>query len=373
MALKYRRNLRKEERRKAYAKSPAMNNQYFSNRVEADLTRWRSREERLNKLFSFPLSSNRALLKEKLEYYERVAAKYKGTSNLDERLALSMLREECRQMEKQIYPNLLTRLLRRILVTPAATQNIIRQDNKKIRENSQALHQQVQRAGFPDLSSKIDEQIWQGQQQFSIPVSYYLNDKERLDHQLSFAKDQSGWYRFEGFKANLYDESKPDEKRQQYFSMHRGCNVNTTEAYNLLSGRCVQSGDTWMQLDFNDKDTQGNCRIKQFHPRYGYNLEKVLQQLPLKELLDKEEADKLQKGLKDGNRISVSFLKDGKEQQFYIEANPQFKSVNIYDEHYRKITLHTASGNKTTDAMKVMHKIKKEQQSHAKRKGVKIG
>lgn len=350
-----------------------MNNQYFSNRVEADLTRWRSREERLNKLFSFPLSSNRALLKEKLEYYERVAAKYGGTSNLVERFALSMLREERRLMGKQLYPNPLTRLLRRILITPAATQNIIRQDNKKIRENSQALHQQVQRAGFPDLSEKINEQIKHKQKQFFIPVAYYLNDKERLDHQLSFVKDQSGLYQFEGYKTTLYNEVKPDEKREQYFSMHQGCNVNTTEVYNLLSGRCIQSGDTWMQLDFNDKDPQGNFRIKQFHQGYGYNLEKVLQQLPLKELLNREEADKLQKGLKDGNRISVSFLKDGKEKQFYIEANPQFKSVNIYDEHYRKITLHTASGNKTTHAMKVMHKIKKEQQSHVKRKGIKIG
>jgi len=47
---------------------------------------------------------------------------------------------------------------------------------------------------------QIDEQMKQGHQQFSVPVSYYLNDKERLDHQLSFVKDQSGQYQFEGTK-----------------------------------------------------------------------------------------------------------------------------------------------------------------------------
>lgn len=343
------------------------------NRVEAELNQWRSREERFSKLFSFSLSSNRVLLKKKLEYYERIAAKYKGTQNLDEQFALKMLRQERNRIEKQLYPNLFIRLLRRLLVAPVKEQIVIRHDNRKTEENSQALHQQVQRAGFPDLSAKIDEQIKQGQQQFYIPVSYYINDKERLDHQVSFVKDQSGLYQFEGYKTTLHNESKPDERRQQYFSMHNGYNVNTTEAYNLLSGRCIQNGGTWMQLDFNDKDAQGNFRVKQFHSDYGYDLDKVLQQLPLKELLNKGEADKLQEALKNGNRISVSFVKDGNEQRFYIEANPQFKSVNIYDEHSRKITLHTALGNKTMDAMKVTHKVnEQQQQNQAKKNGMRI-
>lgn len=350
-----------------------MNNSLV-NRVEAELSQWRSREERYSKLFSFSLSTNKALLKEKLNYYDRIAAKYKDTQNTDERFALRMLRQERNRMEKQLYPNLLIRLLRRLLVTPVREQIVIRKDNRKTEDNSQALHRQVQRAGFSDLSAKIDEQIKQGHQQFSIPVSYYLNDKERLDHQLSFVKDQSGTYYFDGYKTMLYNESKPDEKRQQYFRMNDGQNVNTTEGYNLLSGRCIHNGGAWLQLDFNDKDQQGNFRIKQFHSDYGYDLEKALQQLPLKELLNKSEADKLQSELKNGNRVSVSFMKDGNEQRFYIEANPQFKSVNIYDDHSRKITLHTALGNKTMDSMKVAHKVnERQQQSQPKENAMRIG
>lgn len=341
--------------------------------MEAELGQWRSREQRFSKLFSFSLSTNSALLKEKLEYYDRTAAKYKGTQDMDERFALRMLRQERNRMEKQLYPNLLIRLLRRLLLAPVKKQIIIRQESKKTGENSRALYQQVQRAGFPDLSAKIDEQIKQGQQQFSLPVSYYLNDKERLDHQLSFVKDQSGLYQFEGYKTTLYNESKPEEKRQQYFSMRNGHEINNTEAYNLLSGRCIQSGGTWMQLDFNDKDAHGNFRIKQFNADYGYNLENILQQLPVKELLNKEQADKLQEGLKNGGRMSVSFIKDGNEQRFYIEANPQFKSVNIYDEHSRKVTLQTAMGNKTMEVMKVTHQAnERQQQKQLKKNGMHI-
>jgi len=262
-----------------------MNNQLPVNRVETELNQWRSREERFSKLFSFSLSSNKALLKEKLQYYDGIAAKYKGTHELDERFALRMLQQERSKIEKQLYPNSVIRLLRRLLVAPVKEQIVIRQDNKKTEQNSQSLHQQVRRADFTNLAAKINEQIKQGQQQFSLPVSYYINDKERLDHQLSFVKDQSGTYHLEGYKTNLYNESKPNEQRQQYFNLKNGFDINATEVYNLLAGRAIERNGTWVQLDFNDKDTNGNFRMKEFHSGYGYNLEKVLQQLPFKRVV----------------------------------------------------------------------------------------
>lgn len=350
-----------------------MNNQLPVNRVEMELSQWRSREERFSKLFSFNLSSNRALLKEKLQYYERIATKYKGTQDLDERFALRVLRQERNKMEKQLYPNLLIRLLRRLLVAPVREQIVIRQNARQAEQNSQSLHDQLQRAGFTGLSNKLDEQIRQGNGQFNIPVSYYINEKERLDHQLSFAKDQAGQYQFEGYKTSLHNEMKPEENRQQYFSMTTGYGIDATEAHNLLAGRSIQKGGTWVQLDFNDKDPQGNYRVKEFQSGYGYDLEKVLQQLPLKELLNKSEANNLQDALKQGSRQSVSFVKDGNEQRYYIEANPQFKSVNIYDEHSRKITLATALGNKTMEAVKLTHMINERQdESQAKRNGMRV-
>lgn len=351
-----------------------MKNQFSVNRVELELSQWRTREERFSKLFSFSLSSNNALLKEKLAYYDRIAARYNSTRDMDERFALRMLRQERKRIAKQLYPNLLMRMLRRLLVAPVKEQIVVRKDSKRMEENSRSLQEQVQRAGFSSLSAKIDEHIRQGHQQFSIPVSYYLNDKERLDHQLSFTKDQSGLYQIEGFKTALYNETRPEECRQQCFSLNNGQVVNTTEAYNLLSGRCIQREGFWMQLDFNDKDAQGNFRIKQFPSDYGYNIEKVLQQLPLKELLDKTAAQKLGEALKNGERVAVSFIKDGNEQRYYIEANPQFKSVNIYDEHTRKITLSTALGNKTMEALKVTHKInERQEQRQTKRNGLRVG
>ncbi|RUT68522.1 hypothetical protein D0817_20555 [Flavobacterium cupreum] len=350
-----------------------MNEQLPVNRVEMELDQWRSREERFSKLFNFSLTNNRSLIKEKLHHYERIGTKYKGTKNIEERFALQMLKQEKSKILKQLYPNILVRLVRKLLVAPLIDQIAVRKYAKEEEINNQSLHEQVQRIGFRDLSNQIDQQIKQGHEQFTIPVAYYVNEKERLNHELSFIKNQSGQYQFEGYKASLSNELKLEENRSQYFKLQEGNSVDTTQAYNLLAGRAVQKEKTWIQLDLSDKDASGNHRIKEFHSGYGYDLEKALQQLPLKGLSNKTEADKLKDALKQGNRQPVILIRNGNEHRFYIEANPQFKSVNIYDEHSRKITLSTALGNKTMETVKQIQKMSESQQeNHSKRNGMRV-
>lgn len=338
-----------------------------------ELNQWRSREERFSKLFNFSLSGNRSLMKEKLHHYERIGTKYKGSKNIEERFALEMLKQEKNKLLKQLYPNLLVRLIRKLIIAPLIDQIAVRKDAKEEEKNNQVLYDQVQRIGFRDLSNQIDQQIKQGHEQFTIPVSYYVNEKERLDHELSFVKDQSGQYQFEGYKASLSNELKLEENRSQYFKLQEGNSVDTTQAYNLLAGRAVQKEKTWIQLNLNDKDASGNYLIKEFHSGYGYDLEKAIQQLPLKELSNKTQADKLKDDLKQGNRLPVTLVKNGNEHRFYIEVNPQFKSVNIYDEHSRKITLSTALGNKTRETVKQQQNTNESQQvNHTKRNSMRI-
>jgi hypothetical protein len=116
-----------------------------------------------------------------------------------------------------------------------------------------------------------------------------------------------------------------------------------------LSGRAIEKKDSWLQFDLNDKDSFGDYRLKEFYLDFGYNLEKVIQNLPFKELIDKRE---IFESLKDGNRQKVIFLKDGIECRFYIEANPQFKTINIFDENSKKITLNSALGIKPIEIEK---------------------
>lgn len=329
-----------------------MNSKHSYNRVENDLQLFHAKEERFVKLFNSK-TINKVLLKEKLNYYHAVALKYRGTASHEEKFALRLLAQERKQLAKQLYPNFFLRMIKR-LVTPFKQNYILNKDAKRGAQNDQALSEQLRKTGFGHAIPKLEDHIKQGQDHFSVPVSYYVNEKERLDFKLEFAKDQNGLYQFQNYLATLRSDDKPHESIQQSFNIEKHATITAIQAYNLLAGRCIQHAQyegrnqrTWMQLDFNDKDSSGNYKVKEFNFAYGYDLKHVLQQLPIKELQNQGNFDKLMKALCDGNRQAVSLLRNGIETKVFIEANAQFKSLNIYDENQNKISVATALGINT--------------------------
>ncbi len=77
--------------------------------------------------------------------------------------------------------------------------------------------------------------------------------------------------------------------------------------------------------------------MKQFHQNYGYDLEAVLSKFPIKELSDDKQKEMLIRSLERGNLQSAAFEKDGKQEKMFIEANPQFKTINVYDGNMKKV------------------------------------
>lgn len=41
--------------------------------------------------------------------------------------------------------------------------------------------------------------------------------------------------------------------------------------------------------------------------------------------------------MQKGNRQSVTYMRDGKEEKMFIEANPRFKTVNVYDGRMQRV------------------------------------
>lgn len=109
----------------------------------------------------------------------------------------------------------------------------------------------------------------------------------------------------------------------------------------MLDGRSVnkdlvnkerQLHNAWVKLDFKETTANGNYKMKQFSPQYGFELEKAVAKLPIKELATDGERIKLFESLERGNRQMVTFDTAQGEQKRFIEANPQFKSITVYDE-----------------------------------------
>ena len=151
-------------------------------------------------------------------------------------------------------------------------------------------------------------------------------------------------YFFNSYRASL--ERANGERMEQTFYLNKGKGVTAKEAYNLLDGRAVykeltnkegQNYHAWLQLDPNTKDRSNNYELKQFHDNYGFNLKNAIERFAISELTDPEKMKRLEQSLQKGNLQAVSFGKDGATSRMFIEANPQFKTLNVYDAELKRV------------------------------------
>jgi hypothetical protein len=133
----------------------------------------------------------------------------------------------------------------------------------------------------------------------------------------------------------------------QSFYLNNGKGVTYKEAYNLLDGRSVlkdltnkegEKYSAWIKLDFSRNATNNHFETRQFHAeKYVFNLASELGKLNVVELPEEKEKQLMQ-SLQKGNRQAVNFKKEGKETPMFIEANPQFKAINVYDTSGRQLS-----------------------------------
>ena len=99
-------------------------------------------------------------------------------------------------------------------------------------------------------------------------------------------------------------------------------------------------------MNFKETEPNGSFKIKQYHQNYGFDLEKSLATHPIKELNDEQSKLRLIDSLQRGNRQAVTFVVQGVEQKHFLEANPQFKSVTVYDGSMQRINARQQAGEK---------------------------
>lgn len=130
------------------------------------------------------------------------------------------------------------------------------------------------------------------------------------------------------------------------FYVAKSGSITMKEAQNLMIGRAVnkdmftkegQPYNGWLQFDFNQNDDKGNYKLKLYHANYGYDLQETLLKYTIKELGNETMKEELLRSLRKGNLQSATFLKDGKEIKCFIQANPQFKTIDMYDQELKKI------------------------------------
>ena len=259
-------------------------------------------------------------------------------------------------------------------------------------KNHDYLKDQLKYTGFgEEVQGKLAENLQKSQNEFTIKhQSTYGTDE--LSVALNFKKSPSSdMFFFNNYKAELQKPGAEAKVSQTFYINNEGRNITQKEAYNLLDGRSVnkdlvnkegQVHNAWIKLDFKETSATGNYKTKQFSPQYGFELEKTLAKLPIKELTSDADRVKLLESLERGNRQVVTFSSEQGAQKRFIEANPQFKSITVYDDNQRRIrqSEHQGKAQSASESIKTETGKKQEQkpgeetegERKGKRRGVKV-
>ena len=239
-------------------------------------------------------------------------------------------------------------------------------------KNFEYLRDQLKYTGFGDaLESELKEKMQKEEPNFTLTHNaQYGNDTAAAT--LNFNKSkESDMYFFNSYKVDLQKENSK-ENLEQTFYINKGSNITMKEAYNLIEGRSVNKDltskegevyNSWVQMDFKQSESNGNFKLNHYHQNYGYDLEAVLSKHPIKELETPKYKEDLINSLKKGNLQSATFLKEGNEIKQYIEASPQFKTINIYDSNMKRIDNRKAQEEKQSESQQTSEKQGSKKQS----------
>ncbi|WP_294958360.1 hypothetical protein [uncultured Flavobacterium sp.] len=260
--------------------------------------------------------------------------------------------------------------------------------------NVKYLKDQLKYTGFGEtFDAELRENIQKGDKDFKIAHTGIMNNgvpnKDTVTVELNFKKsDQSDMYFFNSYKVNLQkDENKPGLE-QTFYINNDNTSITLKEAYNLMEGRSVnkdlknKEGETyncWISMNFKESDDRGNFKLQHYHQNYGYDLEAALEKHSIKELLTPQYKEDLMNSLKKGNLQSVTFIVGGEEGKQFVEANPQFKTVKVYDSSLQRINDRESKTEKQSQTKEKSHEQsnnedepsqkEKKSNSHSKKAG----
>lgn len=217
--------------------------------------------------------------------------------------------------------------------------------NNMNQENLQYLSDNLKYMGFGELLKEdLEKKLQEGKPEFKLEFFNEIGNKG-FEASLNFRKsDSTDMYFFNNYQATLHRSN--GEQVDQTFYLNKGKGVTAKEAFNLLDGRSVhkelsnkegQPYKAWLQLDFENKDKHDNFEIKQYHENYGYDLKAAVAKYAVAELNDPEKAKALYQSLEKGNVQAVTVEKDGNSQRMFLEADPQFKKVTLYDGNLKMV------------------------------------
>lgn len=207
------------------------------------------------------------------------------------------------------------------------------------------LRHQIRFHGFGDsgpLFNELEKALEEGKKEFELSTMQFFDEDCAAEATLYFRRpDSVEMYYFNKYHVELrYIDDPESNMGQTFFIGQSGKGFTFKEAFNLMEGRVVYrkniSGPysdyaAWSQLDFDNKDGNGNYKFKRFYDSYKYDLELALRNYDIIGLDKEEIRENLLRSLEKGNLHQVLIqTKNKKMQKQFIQADPQNKLVILH-------------------------------------------
>jgi len=343
-----------------------------TNRVKKALDEWRVIEQEA--LREDPnIFKNTRFLKQKLEAFDNIASKYMFDASPEEKVFLTIVNQKRDLIEKNLpwWERLKIFLVndhRKVIRTGRA--HMDRQE-----QYHDWMCRKVEAYGFASAVYDVRKNMLSGKSEFSVPISAYVSEHERLDVTLSFSMDKFGDYQMRPYKAKLHDERKPGQDRERTMELLSGDLVDARQAYALLAGRAVAlfqglppSGDkpvaTYYQFDFNDKNDAGEYQIKKFYRTY-----RAYEQL---EALGVQPSEAHRQGhyMENGERVTINLPRPDLPagyKQVMVESNPQKGNLKFFSMEGEELTEKQALRDEPTQKeLRAKQALEKQQAKEVK-------
>ncbi|HWV72874.1 MAG TPA: hypothetical protein VN040_14195 [Pseudosphingobacterium sp.] len=322
------------------------------NRVADAYKALHKQQDELKKDFRKEVIESRLFRMQTLKEYNRLLAKFSKGLQPHEKFYRQLLNRERRLLEKELYPNVLLRLALNLykLTKAIAVRTIASPKNQQ-----KGLKDNDHKYGFADGRKKAEQFISKGYDSFTIPLTRSYTPTEQVDYSLNYTSN-NGATTLDHYTAKLTVAGKPEDKKQVRVEIAEGQQFDERKAYNLLAGRFVKNdNDSWNRIDWNDRDAEGNFKIKEF-TAVDFNLIKEVNKLPGFDRLDGIQLAKVVQGLEKGERLAVTIDRGTGPEQVNIQVHPIKRLIEAFDGQNRKIKL-------DEPAVKEQNKSLKEKQT----------
>lgn len=221
------------------------------------------------------------------------------------------------------------------------------------------LKNQVKYLGLgedPKLHKELENAILSPEAKVTIRAEYNYLDRlmkgNTATFDLNLTKTEQGGVFLNSYRANL--TTKNGEERSQTFKVQKENSVTAKEAINLLEGRSVkiehdvvnkETGElsrteSFIKLNMKEPKTDyGNYKYEWYNKNaYGVDVDNIMQKSNLTFANDIER-ERTKKHLEKGNITQVTFQQENRQIQGFAVLNPQWKTLNLYDNAMNRVTI----------------------------------